>query len=120
MKKIKLINKIKNSNKPEVNHYYYFYDDGKISRKYIAKVIDIIPISDFDKNIKRVWKIAVKDNYWILAKKTDFVIKCDIPEYDTNPVYFVRAVDGEWFSFDYPTTWMSGRLSVNEEVIGNE
>lgn len=52
---------------------------------------------------------------WLYAEKTDYFIKCSIPDYDENDVWFVRTVDGGWFSLDTVDTWMSGRLDVSGE-----
>ena len=48
---------------------------------------------------------------WCYAEETDYFVKCSIPEYDKNDVWFVRHVDGGWFSMDTQSSWMSGRLT---------
>lgn len=50
---------------------------------------------------------------WLYAEKTDYFIKCSIPDYDENDVWFVRTVDGGWFSLNTVDTWMAGRLDVS-------
>lgn len=52
---------------------------------------------------------------WLYAEETDYFIKCSIPDYDDNDVWFVRAVDGGWFSLNTVGTWMAGRLDVSGE-----
>lgn len=52
---------------------------------------------------------------WLYAEETDYFIKCSIPDYDENDVWFVRTVDDGWFSLDTINTWMSGRLDVSGE-----
>jgi hypothetical protein len=53
---------------------------------------------------------------WLYAEETDYFIKCVIPEYDTNDIWFVRTVNGGWFSMNTVTTWMSGELDVTGEI----
>ena len=52
---------------------------------------------------------------WLYAEETDYFIKCSIPDYDKNDVWFVRTVDGGWFSLDTVNVWMAGRLDVSGE-----
>lgn len=47
---------------------------------------------------------------WCYAEETDYFVKCSIPGYDANDVWFVRHVDGGWFSMDTVQFWMSGKL----------
>ena len=47
---------------------------------------------------------------WLYAEETDYFVECSIPQYDENTVWFVRTVDGGWFSMDVQTSWMSGEL----------
>lgn len=47
---------------------------------------------------------------WCYAEETDYFVKCSIPEYDKNDVWFVRHVDGGWFSIETVQFWMSGKL----------
>lgn len=47
---------------------------------------------------------------WCYAEETDYFVKCSIPNYDEHPVWFVRHVDGGWFSIDAENTWMGGKL----------
>ena len=47
---------------------------------------------------------------WCYAEETDYFVKCSIPSYDENDVWFVRHVNGGWFSMDTTQGWMSGRL----------
>lgn len=50
---------------------------------------------------------------WLYAEKTDYFIKCSIPDYDENPIIFVRTVNGGWFSMDVTSMWQSGELDVD-------
>jgi uncharacterized protein (DUF736 family) len=54
---------------------------------------------------------------WLYAEKTDYFIKCSIPDYDENDVWFVRTVDGGWFSLNTVDTWMAGRLDVTGSLF---
>lgn len=52
---------------------------------------------------------------WLYAEETDYFIKCSIPVYDENDVWFVRTINGEWFSLNTVGTWMAGGLDVSGE-----
>lgn len=56
---------------------------------------------------------------WLYAEETDYFIKCSIPEYDENDVWFVRTVNGGWFSLDTNSWWMSGELDVDGQLFNN-
>lgn len=56
---------------------------------------------------------------WLYAEETDYFIKCSIPEYDKNDVWFVRTIDGGWFSIDTKSWWMSGRLDIDGKLFNN-
>lgn len=47
---------------------------------------------------------------WLYEEITDYFIECSIPKYDADSVWFVRTIDGGWFSIDTTHSWMSGRL----------
>lgn len=49
---------------------------------------------------------------WLYSEETDFFVKCTIPDYDDNDVWFVRTVRGKWFSLNTVGTWMGGLLDV--------
>jgi hypothetical protein len=63
----------------------------------------------------QAWKENIKEAYWLFAEDTDFFVKAT-SNYDANPLYFVRTVDGGWFSIDYPNVWMGARLDVDGEL----
>lgn len=54
---------------------------------------------------------------WLYAEETDYFVKCSIPKYDKNDVWFVRTIDGGWFSIDTNSWWMSGRLDVDGKLF---
>lgn len=47
---------------------------------------------------------------WLYDEDTDYFIECLIPSYDENSVWFVRDINGGWFSINTINSWMSGRL----------
>lgn len=53
---------------------------------------------------------------WLYAEETDYFIKCFIPDYDTEDIWFVRTVSGGWFSLNTVRSWMSGLLDVTGEL----
>ena len=115
------------------------------SRHYMATVLDIItPEQTKDIYINRQWEDTPVSLYtiwreeidrhrqgntfkvltsgsmefgapWLYTEETDYFIKCSIPDYDENDVWFVRTVDDGWFSLDTINTWMGGRLDVSGE-----
>ena len=96
---------------------YAFFDDGKsgYSRRYIAKVQLIVPFEDVkrnDKNLYNEWKREVKDCYWLFAKETDYFVSCTVFGFSEQPVWFVRTLDGGWFSLECGSLWWSGSLDV--------
>ena len=106
---------------PEVGKEYHIFDDGKIrpSRHYTAKIIEVIPfkeaypVEDTMCAVLAAWKEEVNENAWFLfARETDYFIKAE-SNYDKNPLYFVRTLDGGWFSIDYPNCWMGARLDID-------
>ena len=104
---------------PEVGERIKFFDDGKTgyNRRYWATVLEIIPaeiVKTDNHKLYKGWKTAAKDCYWLYAKETDFFIKADVEEYDEDPCYFVRTIQGDWFSIDYPHDWMGGLLDIDD------
>ncbi len=54
---------------------------------------------------------------WLYANETDWFVECSIPEYEPEyTVWFVRDINGGWFSMDIPCSWMSGALDVTNEM----
>jgi hypothetical protein len=101
---------------PTVGEVRHFFDDGKIreSRHYMATVTEVIPFKRVPQKLKKAWRKERWDCYWLYAYETDYFIKCKIPKYDEKPIYFARTQDGGWFSFDYGTWWMSGRMMESD------
>ena len=106
---------------PEVGKTYHFWDDGKtsLSRHYFAKVERVVPMKHVRKKMRCLYFAWVTESincYWVYATKSDYAVCCSIKEYDKSPVWFFRTKGGGWFSIDYPRTWMSGRLDVENKT----
>lgn len=102
---------------PEVGKEYHIFDDGKLSmsRHYMAEITAVIPAlqsAALYPELYDAWQENVKEADWLFAEDTDYFVKAT-SSYDANPLYFVRTVDGGWFSIDYPNTWMGARLDVD-------
>lgn len=108
---------IKKQKVPQVGDKYFFFDDGKItySRMYQAKVVKVVPYNEATDFLKNHFKNEVLDHDWLYAKETDYFIGCEIKDYDENIIWFVRTVDGGWFSMDIQSYWQGGRLDVSGE-----
>ena len=50
---------------------------------------------------------------WLYARSTDFLIECSIPDYDEHNIWFVRTINGEWFSLEIQSFWQTGKLDVD-------
>lgn len=115
---------------PTVGKEYHFFDDGKISnsRHYLAVVNEILTKEqaqkltftktdsqdkEYETTLYDIWKREVLGHDWLYAEDTDVFVKCDIPEYDKDPIYFARTKDGGWFSMDVTSGWQGGRLDVD-------
>lgn len=102
---------------PEVGKEYHIFDDGKISfgRHYVAKVTEVLPfekVANPESQLYRAWEENIMEAYWLFAQDTDYFVKAE-SSYDNNPLFFVRTVDGGWFSIDYPNVWMGARLDID-------
>ena len=113
-------------NIPKVGEFYHFFDDGKLSssRHYICKCEKIIPFNEFknihftsENSLYDIWESQINDYDWLYAKETDYAIICSCPKYDENDLYFVRTIDGGWFSIDIQSAWQSGRLDITSEIF---
>lgn len=129
-----------NKNIPEIGKEYHFFDDGKItsSRHYIATVIELIPIKEakkiiistprdydwdthenhfIDMSLYDIWRDEVAEIDWIFNDNTDYIVKCSIPEYDDDPIYFARDKKNGWFSMDVTSWWQGGRLDIDGKLF---
>ena len=102
---------------PEVGKEYHIFDDGKIkpSRHYVAKVVEIISPEDAKDitGLLEIWKQEKSECNWLFAESTDYFVRTKSDSYDLNSLYFVRTVDGGWFSLDFPNIWMGARLDID-------
>ena len=103
---------------PTVNQTCMFFDDGKISysRMYQATVKQVMVYDDAPDKVKKAFERESKTHDWIWNKTTDYIIACDIKDYDKNLIWFARTVDGGWFSMDVDKEWQGGRLDVDGEL----
>ena len=103
---------------PKVNQTCMFFDDGKISysRMYQATVKQVMVYDDAPDKVKKAFERESKAHDWIWNKTTDYIIACDIKDYDKKLNWFARTVDGRWFSMDVDREWQSGRLDVDGEL----
>lgn len=100
---------------PELNKEYHIFDDGKVkpSRHYMAKIVELIPFEECtDQSLLTAWSSEVDFCDWLYAKETDYFVKAE-SDFDDNPLYFVRTINGGWFSLDYPDGWMGARLDID-------
>lgn len=100
---------------PEVGKEYHIFDDGKIkpSRHYTAKILEVIPFKECNnKVLLETWAMEVQACEWLYATATDYFVKAE-SDFDKNPLYFVRTLDGGWFSIDFPGYWMGARLDID-------
>jgi len=119
---------------PIVGKKYHFFDDGKCgpSRHYIAEVKEVITVKEakmmevpcmidngMESDLKpliEIWRNEVKRHDFLFSKETDYFVRCSVPKYDNNDLWFVRTKDGGWFSMDIQSWWQGGRLDVSGEI----
>ena len=103
---------------PKVNQTCMFFDDGKISysRMYQATVKQVMVYDDAPDKVKKAFERESKFHDWIWNKTTDYIIACDIKDYDNNLIWFARTVDGGWFSMDVDKSWQGGRLDIDGKL----
>ncbi len=103
---------------PKVHQTCMFFDDGKISysRMYQATVKQVMVYDDAPDKVKKAFERESKTHDWIWNKTTDYIIACDIKDYDNNLIWFARTVDGGWFSMDVDKSWQGGRLDIDGKL----
>ena len=103
---------------PKVNQTCMFFDDGKVSynRMYQATVKQVMVYDDAPDKVKKAFERESKTHDWIWNKTTDYIIACDIKDYDKNLIWFARTVDGGWFSMDVDKSWQGGRLDIDGKL----
>lgn len=98
---------------PEVGKKYHIFDDGKIrpSRHSIITIAEVIPFAEFkDEEILEAWHIEVEECYWLFATETNYFIRGTFE--DDDDMWFVRTVDGGWFSLG----WFGSRLDIDSSL----
>lgn len=103
---------------PKVNQTCMFFDDGKISysRMYQATVKQVMVYDDAPDKVKKAFERESKTHDWIWNKTTDYIIACEIKDYDKNLIWFARTTDGGWFSMDVDKSWQGGRLDIDGKL----
>lgn len=103
---------------PKVNQTCMFFDDGKISysRMYQATVKQVMVYDDAPDKVKKAFERESKDYDCIWNNTTDYIVACEIKDYDRNLIWFARTVDGGWFSMDVDKAWQGGRLDIDGEL----
>lgn len=103
---------------PKVNQTCMFFDDGKISysRMYQATVKQVMVYDDAPDKVKKAFEHESKTHDWIWNKTTDYIIACEIKDYDKNLIWFARTTDGGWFSMDVDKSWQGGRLDIDGKL----
>ena len=83
----------------------------------MTNIVEVIPFEDMDldSDLIDVWTIEKEECDFLYAQETDYFIRAE-SDFDENPLYFVRTLDGGWFSIDYPDTWMGARLDIDGEL----
>lgn len=69
-----------------------------------------------ERSLYNIWLEAKKSHDWLFAEETDYFIECSIPRYDENNIWFVRTIEGNWFSLDIQSWWQGGSLDVSGEL----
>jgi hypothetical protein len=95
---------------PEVGKIYHAFDDGKIrlNRHFITTILEVIPFTNADSALLKTWKSEVEACYWLYATETDYFIKASDGE-TTEPSYYVRTTEGNWFSLG----WFGALLDID-------
>lgn len=103
---------------PKEGQAYYYYDDGKPynSRKYLYRVISVIPKEKYIIELFDKWKECTIDYNWLYASDTDYFVEAEPVDDLSMPfLVFVRTrYDNGWFSFN-KCIW-DGRLDVDNKI----
>ena len=125
---------------PKVGEKFFFYDSGKATkfRQYEATVTKVIPYEEANKiiehfnyaeyevfedfDLQKIHTITFEEDSYgdgtpdLYAKETDYFIGCEIPDFDSEIIWFVRTTDGGWYSMDIQNGWQGGRLDVEDLI----
>lgn len=99
---------------PKVEDKHHYFDDGKISRARHGEciILEVIPFSKISEVILDLWKKEVGECHRLYNSTTDYFIKASCED-DPNDMYFVRTLDGGWFSMGY---WASRLDSIEGDL----
>ena len=94
------------------------FDEKPIPKvnQYQATVKQVMVYDDAPDKVKKAFERESKSHDWIWNKTTDYIIACDIKDYDNNLIWFARTVDGGWFSMDVDKSWQGGRLDIDGKL----
>lgn len=102
---------------PKEGQAYYYYDDGKPynSRKYLYKVVSVIPKKEYIIKLFDKWMECVEDYDWLYSNDTDYFVEAEpVNDLDMPFLVFVRNKYNGWFSFNN-CIW-DGILDVNNKI----
>ena len=119
---------------PQVGQIYHFFDDGKMSknRHYKAECLEVITPEEAKKvvleiptdgssdtqkaSLYNIWRDNVRELDWMYAEETDYFVRCRVPDFDENDLWFVRTINNRWFSMDIQSWWQVGLLDVSNDM----
>lgn len=91
---------------------YAYEESDMIPTTIIAKGEE--PIGET--SLYMVWEENLEEHDWLFAVETDYFIKCSVPKYDEYPIWFVRTIEGNWFSLDIQSHWQGGLLDIDNHL----
>ena len=101
----------------KVGKQYNFFDDGKIStsRHYIATVVDIIPINEFN-NYEFIMD-SISDSKWLnlYDENPKEVVVCTIPSFCKGYYFFTKEKYSNIY-FSHGSSYWGGALYPTEET----
>ena len=99
---------------PKVKEEYPYFDDGKIRRSRMDKVIikEVVAFGKADKETKEAWLKEVEQCPWLYKAETDYFVKGKLVNTCEDAI-FVRTLGDDWFSLG----WWAGRLDLDGSLI---
>ena len=106
---------------PVIGKCYNHYNDGKIrpSRHSVVKIIDVVPYSKVDKDLRDSIEREQKSCDWLYAETTDVVVFAEVlteSDIDFKNQFYIRDTKGGWFSIDHKNCFDSGRLDIDHTL----
>ena len=106
----------------EIGKRYNFFDDGKItsSRHFIATVIDIIPIVEFNNAeiIYNTLKECSDYNPELYNTEPKDVIICEVPVYCRGPFICIKMKHSDCY-FSVGSSYWCGMLATKQWCLDN-